>query len=113
MCTVFYFFQRCRRRGCCCIVHGVVCIMELMHTLCKLSDDAKLLCGLKGVEHLDDVFMLELAQDLNLLAQVADVLFALAMLHDKLERHDLATALATALVHLRGRQQQVKMVGAG
>ena len=72
-----------------------------MSTLGKLCDNAKFLGSFKGVEHLDDVFVLELAQDLNLLAQVAHVLVALPMLHDKLEGNDLATAFPAPLVHLR------------
>jgi len=57
---------------------------------------------LKGVQHLDDVLVPEVPQDLDLLPQVADVLLALALLHDELHGRDLAGAAAAAFVDLRG-----------
>ncbi len=36
-------------------------------TLRKLSDHAKVVLGLEGIQHGDDVWVLQLAQDLNLL----------------------------------------------
>ena len=38
-------------------------------------DDTEVRLGLKCVQHLDNVFMAQLPQDLNLLPQVFDVLF--------------------------------------
>lgn len=46
----------------------------------RTCNDAKVCLGLERVEHLDDVFMAQGTQNLNLLAQVLDVLLALAVL---------------------------------
>jgi hypothetical protein len=49
---------------------------------------------------LDDVFVPQVPQDLDLLAQVLDVLLAFAVLHDEFHGCDLASAFATTLVDL-------------
>lgn len=64
------------------------------------SDHAEVCLGLKSVQHLDNVLMPQLPQDLNLLPQVLDVLLAFAVLHDKLHGCDLACALPPAFVDL-------------
>ena len=66
----------------------------------KLRDYAEVRLGLKGVQHQDDVLMAQVAQYLNLLAQVADIFLALAVLHDELHGCDLACVLAAPLVDL-------------
>lgn len=75
-------------------------ILHICLTLSKLCDDTELLIRLKGVKHLDDIFMPEASQNLNLLSQADYVLLALAMLEDEFHGHCLACSLPPALVNL-------------
>lgn len=81
-----------------------------LHVRAPTCDHTEVRLGLKGVEHLDDVFVLELPQDLDLLAQVPDVLFRLAVLDNELHGRDLAGASPPALVHLLLRRSAVVFV---
>lgn len=63
-------------------------------------DDDKVRARLERVEHLDDVLVPQVPQDLDLLPQVAQVALALASLGDELERDDAPCRAAAALVHL-------------
>ena len=72
-------------------------------TLSKLGDHAEFVVGFKGVEHLNDVLVLEVAQNLDLLPQAANVLGGLAVFDNELHRRDLSCRLAPPLVNLRSR----------
>ena len=60
-------------------------------------------CGLSSadrdepVEEENDVFMIQALQNVDLLPQIFEVLLRLAVLDDKLERHDLPAVFAPAL----------------
>lgn len=62
--------------------------------------------GFKRVEHLNDVLMPQLPQYLNLLSQVANVLFGLSMLYNELHCCNLTSASPPALVHLQVKYWQ-------
>ena len=66
----------------------------------ELRDDDELGLRLEGVEHLDDVLVPQVPEDLDLLPQVLNILLRLPLLHDELERDDLPRVLSPALVHL-------------
>ena len=75
-------------------------ILYMCLTLSKLCDDTELLIRLKGIKHLDDIFMPEASQNLNLLSQADYVLLALAMLEDEFHGHCLACSLPPAFIDL-------------
>ena len=52
--------------------------------------------------------MAEVTKDLDLLAQVANVLLTLAMLHDEFHCRDLASILSPTLVYLSKREFTVR-----
>ena len=71
-----------------------------MRTVCKLRHDAEIGLGLKPVQHLDYVLVPQVAQDLNLLTQVAHILLAFPVLANELHRCYLAGELAPPLIYL-------------
>mmetsp|Transcript_23688 Transcript_23688/g.70297 ORF Transcript_23688/g.70297 Transcript_23688/m.70297 type:complete len:271 (-) Transcript_23688:18-830(-) len=72
-------------------------------SLSEFSHHTEVCLSLKCVQHLDDVFVPQRPQNLNLLAQVFDVLLTLAMLVDEFHGSDLTGALSPALIHLSKR----------
>lgn len=85
----------------------------------KFCDNAKVCLGLKGIQHLDDVFMLKISEDLYFLSKVSNVLFTFAMFHNKLHCSYLSCKFPPSLVHLvqqhqlQSRQVQVHQNSAG
>ncbi len=70
-------------------------------TVGKFCDDTEISLCLKCVQHLDNVLMPKISQDLYLLPQVLDVLLAFAMFHDELHGSDLSSRLSAPLVNLQ------------
>ena len=68
--------------------------------MAKLCDHTKVCLCLECVQHLNDILMPKVAQNLDLLPQVLDILLAFAMLHDELHGRDLSCELSTPFVHL-------------
>lgn len=68
--------------------------------MAKLCDHTKVGFCLECVQHLNDILMPQVAQNLYLLSQVPDVLLAFAMLHDELHGGDLPSELSAPFVHL-------------
>lgn len=92
-------------------MHYVTCLpvtlRHLLSLVCQSLPHHSLTChntelclGFKSIQHLNDVLMPQLAQDLNLLSQVFDVLLALPLLHDELHSCDLTRAFPSTLVNL-------------
>eukprot|EP00955_Chlamydomonas_euryale_P089077 364434-Chlamydomonas_euryale.AAC.7 len=71
------------------------------------SHHTEVCLSLKCVQHLDDVFVPQRPQNLNLLAQVFDVLLTLAMLVDEFHGSDLTGALSPALIHLHAHGNEL------
>lgn len=72
-----------------------------MHTLSEFSDNAKLVVRFEGVQHLNDIFMLQISKNFDLLPQIADVPGTLTMLHDEFHCGCLSGRPTSALVYLR------------
>lgn len=68
--------------------------------MAKLCNYTEISFCLKCIQHLYNVLMPQVSQDLNLLSQISDVLLAFAMLHDEFHGSDLPCELSAPFVHL-------------
>lgn len=78
---------------------------EVGRTMAKLCDHTKVGFGLECVQHLNNILMPQVAQNLYLLSQIPDVFLAFAMLHDELHGGDLPSELSAPFVHLMNISQ--------
>ena len=71
----------------------------------QFCDYTEISLGLKGVQHLNYVFVSKITQNLDFLPQVLDVFLAFAMLHDELHGRDLPCKLSATFVYLHMSKQ--------
>ena len=82
-----------------CDLEGVVVLNDVEElSLAQFGHQDELGGGLEGVEQKDDVLVLQLAEDIDLVAHDFYILFFLALLLDALDGHELARELPPGLV---------------